>query len=100
MRERVAFLLSLLSGRPFLLLDEPFASLVAITRAEMQSLLAGLLQTDDHTVLLVTHEPDIAAYAGRLIVFRDGDIIRDERNASPLRAASELEKIPPAGRIA
>ena len=41
MRQRVAFLRTLMAGRPVLLLDEPFASLDAITRAEMQSWLAG-----------------------------------------------------------
>ena len=43
MRQRVAFLRTLMAGRPVLLLDEPFASLDAITRAEMQSWLAGVL---------------------------------------------------------
>ncbi len=62
MRQRVAFLRTLMAGRPVLLLDEPFASLDAITRAEMQSWLAGLLQTDDHTVLLVTHDVEEALY--------------------------------------
>jgi putative ABC transport system ATP-binding protein len=51
------------------------------------------------TVILVTHEPDIASYAGRLIVFRDGRIIRDERNASPLRASEELSRMKPAEKL-
>jgi ABC-type nitrate/sulfonate/bicarbonate transport system ATPase subunit len=62
MRQRVAFLRTLMAGRPVLLLDEPFASLDAITRAEMQSWLAGVLEPDRHTVLLVTHDVEEALY--------------------------------------
>jgi ABC-type nitrate/sulfonate/bicarbonate transport system ATPase subunit len=62
MRQRVAFLRTLMAGRPVLLLDEPFASLDAITRAEMQSWLADLLRPDRHTVLLVTHDVEEALY--------------------------------------
>ena len=62
MRQRVAFLRTLMAGRPVLLLDEPFASLDAITRAEMQSWLASVLRDDRHTVLLVTHDVEEALY--------------------------------------
>jgi NitT/TauT family transport system ATP-binding protein len=62
MRQRVAFLRTLMAGRPVLLLDEPFASLDAITRAEMQSWLAEVLGPDRHTVLLVTHDVEEALY--------------------------------------
>jgi NitT/TauT family transport system ATP-binding protein len=62
MRQRVAFLRTLMAGRPVLLLDEPFASLDAITRAEMQTWLARVLGPDRHTVLLVTHDVEEALY--------------------------------------
>jgi len=62
MRQRVAFLRTLMAGKPVLLLDEPFASLDAITRAQMQSWLAGVLADDAHTVLLVTHDVEEALY--------------------------------------
>jgi ABC-type nitrate/sulfonate/bicarbonate transport system ATPase subunit len=62
MRQRVAFLRTLVAGRPVLLLDEPFASLDAITRAELQAWLAGVLAADRHTVLLVTHDVEEALY--------------------------------------
>jgi len=62
MRQRVAFLRTLLAGKAVLLLDEPFAALDAITRAEMQSWLAGVLDEDRHTVLLVTHDVEEALY--------------------------------------
>jgi len=62
MRQRVAFLRTLMAGKPVLLLDEPFASLDAITRAEMQTWLAAVLAEDAHTVLLVTHDVEEALY--------------------------------------
>jgi NitT/TauT family transport system ATP-binding protein len=62
MRQRVAFLRTLIAGKPVLALDEPFASLDAITRAEMQQWLAGALQADPRTVVLVTHDIEEALY--------------------------------------
>ena len=62
MRQRVAFLRTLLAGKPVLALDEPFASLDAITRAEMQEWLAEALRADPRTVVLVTHDVEEALY--------------------------------------
>jgi ABC-type nitrate/sulfonate/bicarbonate transport system ATPase subunit len=82
MRQRVAFLRTLVAGRPVLLLDEPFASLDAITRAELQSWLAEVLSTDRHTVLLVTHDVEEALYlSDRVLVL----------TPRPARIAAELE---------
>ncbi|HEX6456014.1 MAG TPA: ABC transporter ATP-binding protein [Solirubrobacterales bacterium] len=62
MRQRVAFLRTLIAGKPVLALDEPFAALDAITRAEMQEWLASALRTDPRTVVLVTHDVEEALY--------------------------------------
>ena len=62
MRQRVAFLRTLVADKPVLALDEPFASLDAITRAEMQQWLAGALKRDPRTVVLVTHDVEEALY--------------------------------------
>jgi len=62
MRQRVAFLRTLVAGKPVMALDEPFASLDAITRAEMQQWLAVALETDPRTVVLVTHDVEEALY--------------------------------------
>ena len=62
MRQRVAFLRTLVAGKPVLALDEPFAALDAITRAEMQEWLAAALRTDPRTVVLVTHDVEEALY--------------------------------------
>ncbi|HWA55209.1 MAG TPA: ABC transporter ATP-binding protein [Solirubrobacterales bacterium] len=62
MRQRVAFLRTLIAGKPVLALDEPFAALDAITRAEMQQWLARALEQDPRTVVLVTHDIEEALY--------------------------------------
>ena len=62
MRQRVAFLRTLVAGKPVLALDEPFASLDAITRAEMQAWLAAALAADPRTVVLVSHDVEEALY--------------------------------------
>jgi ABC-type nitrate/sulfonate/bicarbonate transport system ATPase subunit len=69
MRQRVAFLRTLLSGRPLLCLDEPFGALDAITRTEMQEWLADALQQEPRTVVLVTHDVEEAIMlADRVVV--------------------------------
>jgi NitT/TauT family transport system ATP-binding protein len=68
MRQRVSFLRSLLAGKPVLALDEPFASLDAITRTEMQSWLARMLETEPRTVVLVTHDVEEAVVLGDRVV--------------------------------
>jgi NitT/TauT family transport system ATP-binding protein len=60
MRQRVAFLRTLLAGKPILCLDEPFGALDAITRSEMQEWLSGTLAREPRTVVLVTHDVEEA----------------------------------------
>jgi ABC-type nitrate/sulfonate/bicarbonate transport system ATPase subunit len=62
MRQRVAFLRTLLAGKPVLLLDEPFGSLDSITRADMQEWLASALRAEPRTVVLVTHDVEEALF--------------------------------------
>ena len=82
MRQRVAFLRTLLSDKPVLCLDEPFGALDAITRAEMQSWLAGALEREPRTVVLVTHDVEEAVLlADRVAVM----------SARPGRVVAELE---------
>jgi ABC-type nitrate/sulfonate/bicarbonate transport system ATPase subunit len=89
MRQRVAFLRTLLSGKPVLALDEPFASLDAITRAEMQAWLAAALRADPRTVVLVSHDVEEALYlSDRVAVL----------SARPARVVDELSA--PAARAA
>jgi ABC-type nitrate/sulfonate/bicarbonate transport system ATPase subunit len=80
MRQRVAFLRTLLPGRPVLLLDEPFAALDSITRASMQQWLADALVAEPRTVLLVTHDVEEAVFlADRVAVLspRPGRVVAE-----------------------
>jgi ABC-type nitrate/sulfonate/bicarbonate transport system ATPase subunit len=62
MRQRVAFLRTLLAEKPVLLLDEPFGSLDSITRSDMQSWLADALEAEPRTVVLVSHDVEEALF--------------------------------------
>src|SRR4051812_1341097 len=80
MRQRVALARTFLSGRPLLLLDEPFASLDAITRGSLQEWLAEALTTEPRTVVLVTHDVQEALYlADRVAILssRPGRIVAE-----------------------
>jgi NitT/TauT family transport system ATP-binding protein len=98
MRQRVAFLRTLLAGRSVLCLDEPFGALDALTRTTMQDWLAGALAREPRTVLLVTHDVEEAALmADRVVLLspRPGRVIetvpidlprpRSRRDVAPLR---------------
>ena len=80
MRQRVAFLRTLLAGKPVLLLDEPFGSLDSITRADMQEWLAGALDDQPRTVVLVTHDVEEALYPLRS---RRGALRRGRERCGP-----------------
>ncbi len=80
MRQRVAFVRTLLSGKPLLCLDEPFGALDAITRAEMQTWLTDALAREPRTVVLVTHDVEEAVVlADRVAVVsaRPGRVVRE-----------------------
>jgi NitT/TauT family transport system ATP-binding protein len=80
MRQRVAFLRTLLPGRPVLLLDEPFGGLDSLTRSSMQRWLADALAQEPRTVLLVTHDVEEAVFlADRVAVLspRPGRVVAE-----------------------
>ena len=89
MRQRVAFLRTLLAGKPVLALDEPFASLDALTRLEMQGWLASLLARESRTVVLVTHDVEEA------VVLADRVVVMSPR---PGRTVAELRVLLPRPR--
>jgi len=75
MRQRVAFLRTLLAGKEVLLLDEPFGALDAITRAELQEWLGIALAGEPRTVLLVTHDVEEALLlCDRVVVLAEGRV--------------------------
>ena len=82
MRQRISFLRSLLAGKPVLALDEPFASLDAITRVQMQGWLGHVLEREPRTVVLVTHDVEEA------VVLADHVVVLSPR---PGRTVAEIE---------
>lgn len=85
-QQRVAIARAIVTQPAVLLADEPTGNLDSERSVEIMELLGAL--NDDHgiTVLMVTHEPDMAAYARRIVHFRDGRVERDERRDSALAA--------------
>jgi len=94
MRQRVAFLRTLLSGKPVLCLDEPFGALDALTRQHMQTWLANALAEQPRTVLLVTHDVEeavlladrivlLSARPGRVVAELDVTLERPRRRTDP-----------------
>jgi ABC-type nitrate/sulfonate/bicarbonate transport system ATPase subunit len=97
MRQRVAVARTLLSGAPILCLDEPFGALDAITRADAQAWLSGVLHRAPRTVLLVTHDVEEAAVlADRVVVLspRPGRVVADLRVDLPRAAAARAPTDP------
>jgi putative ABC transport system ATP-binding protein len=81
-QQRVAIARALVTQPPLILADEPTGNLDSATSIEIMKLLTAL-QKAGMTIVFVTHEPDIAAYAGRKLSLKDGVVISDERQAHP-----------------
>jgi putative ABC transport system ATP-binding protein len=93
-QQRVAIARAIVTSPRLLLADEPTGNLDSRTSVEVMALLQGLGR-DGITVVLVTHEHDIAQYAGRLVVLRDGLVQSDERRvALAARPAAAEEAVP------
>jgi putative ABC transport system ATP-binding protein len=88
-RQRVATARALVNRPSLLLADEPTGNLDTETGAEIMQLLEGL-HRQGNTILLVTHEEDIARHAHRIIHLRDGKLERDESVADPVLAGEEI----------
>jgi putative ABC transport system ATP-binding protein len=90
-QQRVAIARALVNNPALILADEPTGALDSRTSVEIMALLQQL-NRDGMTIVLVTHEHDIAAFAARLVMFRDGRIVSDERQA-PRSAAEALRAL-------
>ena len=93
-QQRVAIARALVTRPPMLLADEPTGNLDTRTSLEVLALLQRLNQDRGITIILVTHEHDIAACASRVVTFRDGRIVTDVRQETPLDAAAALAELP------
>ena len=94
-QQRVAIARALVNNPSLILADEPTGALDSRTSIEIMVLLQKLNQ-QGMTIVMVTHERDIAAFATRIITFRDGKVVSDTRN-TPNDAQAELAALEPAG---
>ncbi len=93
-QQRVAIARALVTDPPLLLADEPTGNLDTRTSLEVLALLQELNRNERITIVLVTHEHDIAACASRVVTFRDGRVLRDVVQEKPLDATLALARLP------
>ncbi len=79
-QQRIAIARSLVNDPALILADEPTGALDTKTSRDVMRIFSDLNATRDITIMLVTHEPDIAAFAKRIVTFRDGHILSDVPN--------------------
>jgi putative ABC transport system ATP-binding protein len=94
-QQRVAIARSLVNDPDLILADEPTGNLDSRTSVEIMDLLQRLNREKRITVLLITHENDIAEYGGRVVTVRDGRILSDRPVAKRRDASAELAALPP-----
>jgi putative ABC transport system ATP-binding protein len=94
-QQRVAIARALVNSPSLLLADEPTGNLDSRTSVEIMSVFQRLNRAGGLTIVLVTHEPDIAQYASRIIVVRDGRIVRDAPVINGRDAEAEFAQLPP-----
>ena len=90
-QQRVAIARGIVNRAPILMADEPTGNLDSKTSDEIMSLFQQLNRDEGITIILVTHEPDVAAFAKRELFFRDGAILEDKINEHP-RTLKESEQ--------
>ena len=91
-QQRVAIARALVTDAPVIMADEPTGNLDTRTSSEVMAILQGLV-AQGKTVILVTHEADIAAYASRVITLRDGLIIEDRAQVPVKAGATPVEHV-------
>jgi putative ABC transport system ATP-binding protein len=92
-QQRVAIARALVNDPQIILADEPTGALDSRTSVEIMAIFQRLNREAGITMIVVTHEPDIAAYANRNIHFKDGRLQLDERIRNPREARQELEEV-------
>jgi len=94
-QQRVAVARALVNNPALILADEPTGNLDSRTSVEVMEIFQRLNRERGITLVLVTHEHDIAEYAGRVVVFKDGKIKKDYQIENPRDAAEEVRNLPP-----
>lgn len=91
-QQRVAIARAIVNDAPIILADEPTGNLDTKTSIEVMEFFVKLNAVAGKTIILVTHEPDIAEYCKRIVRFKDGQIISDEKNAYQ-KGLDSLDKV-------
>ena len=92
-QQRVAIARALVNAPALILADEPTGNLDSRTSVEIMAILQRL-NAAGATIVLVTHEPEIAAFCSRTVVFKDGLVLSDQANSRPHNAAEALQTMP------
>jgi putative ABC transport system ATP-binding protein len=92
-QQRVAIARALINEPVLILADEPTGALDTRTSVEIMAIFQDL-NREGITVVVVTHEPDVARYAGRILSFRDGRVTKDDEVRDPLQARDLLASLP------
>jgi putative ABC transport system ATP-binding protein len=98
-QQRVAIARALINTPSILLADEPTGNLDTRTSIEVMDIFQTLNRETGITVLLITHEMDIAEYGTRIVTFRDGQVVADRAVAKRRLAENELAALPPAQAV-
>ena len=99
-QQRVAIARALINNPSILLADEPTGNLDTKTSIEVMGIFQRLNRERGITVLLITHEHDIAEYGTRIVTFRDGQVVADRAVTHRRDASEELAALPPAAEAA
>lgn len=94
-QQRVAIARALVNDPQIIMADEPTGNLDSRTSIEIMAIFQRLNREAGMTIILVTHEPDVAAFAKRVLVFKDGRLLSDEQVQQPRTALEELQQIGP-----
>ena len=92
-QQRVAIARALVNRPSLILADEPTGALDSRTSVEIMAILQRL-NRQGSTIVLVTHEPEIAEFCGRIVVFRDGHVLSDRISEHPASAEEALRRLP------
>ena len=99
-QQRVAIARALINEPQIILADEPTGALDSRTSIEIMGIFQRLNRESGMTIIVVTHEPDIAEYSNRILRFRDGHLVSDQAVEHPREAQAELEALPVEEEVA
>lgn len=92
-QQRVAIARGLAMNPALLLADEPTGNIASTQAEEIMAIFQKVNDHEGHTIVMITHEPDIALHAKRIITIKDGRILSDKKNAKQVKATVNIDKL-------